>query len=85
MAIVLADESQRLYEQIGALYARLQLGSEYGIGAIEEQGVEEFADLLGTVVKVADAARRVDRTDRALALYTAVRRYEADRTGPAAD
>lgn len=73
------DRVRRLFEQIGALYGRLQLGDEYGIGAIEEQGVEEFADFLDTVYR----AVRNPGGNTAAALRAALHRYEHARNpGP---
>lgn len=69
------DVARKLYEQIGALYARLQLGDE-GLG--DEGGVEEFADFLATV---REALRTCASGSRAIALAAALYRYERDRSG----
>lgn len=77
--IDLGDESRRLYEQIGTLYYALSEADSFNIGG--GGSVESFADLLATVLKVAEVGRNIDRTDRSLALHVAIRRYEAERTG----
>lgn len=73
--------AQHFHKTVGTLHGRLQLGDEYAIGSIEEQGVEAFAELLHDV-RVALAS---PGGPTALALADALRRYERDRTGGGRD
>jgi hypothetical protein len=76
-----SELARHFRETVGALYGRLQLGDEYAIGSIEEQGVEALAALLHDV-RVALAS---PGGPTALALADALRRYENDRTGGRCD